>query len=111
MTLRKRKQICCNSNGAFICPKHLIFMQAIFWGSIIFKKPFAVISNSVRGNARFDYLLSVFHLEDRMVKIATCDDIPNDTINWEEVNDIVNRERDISLKFLNNSLNENNRSN
>ena len=36
--------------------------------SIIFNKPFAVLSNAQRGNARFDHILSLFNQEFRLVK-------------------------------------------
>lgn len=78
------------------------FHGAVF--SIIFNRPFAVISNSVRGNTRFESLLSMFHLEDRMVDVENCGVIPNDSINWTEVNDILDRERNKSLEFLKKSL-------
>ena len=81
--------------------------RQFFGGLIIFNKPFAVISNSVKGNARFDSLLSLFHLEDRMVDIAKRDVIPDATIKWTEVNDIVDRERRKSLKFLKQNLDDN----
>ena len=35
--------------------------------AILFKKPFLVIGNKLRGNARFDSLLEMFKLENRMV--------------------------------------------
>lgn len=35
--------------------------------SILFKKPFVVLGNKERGNTRFDSLLSMFNLQDRMV--------------------------------------------
>ena len=72
--------------------------------SILFNKPFSVISNGKRGNTRFDSLLSVFNLQDRLVN-----DI-NDThncitdIDWENVNPILEHQRTISLNFLKSNL-------
>lgn len=71
------------------------FHGAVF--SIIFNKPFWVLSNASRGNARFDSLLGVFGLEDRIIT-------PEDTIDWEKpidwerVNRIREREKKQSLK-------------
>ena len=60
------------------------FHGAVF--SIIFNKPFWVIANEERGNARFDSLLSLFELEDRMV--TYCEEIDwNKPIDWEMVNE------------------------
>lgn len=64
------------------------FHGAVF--SIIFNKPFWVIANAKRGNARFESLLEMFGLEDRMVST----DYLNKNfdwdkaINWETVNKI-----------------------
>ena len=52
--------------------------------SIIFNKDFYVFGNKKRGNSRFDSLLEIFDLKDRMVNNILPDKIDN--INWEEVN-------------------------
>lgn len=54
--------------------------------SIIFNKDFYVFGNERRGNSRFDSLLEMFDLKDRMIK----DVIPTkiETINWKKVNEI-----------------------
>lgn len=55
--------------------------------SIIYNKPFWVIGNARRGMARFNSLLSLFNLENRVVsseQIQTIDLTEN--INWDKVN-------------------------
>lgn len=71
------------------------FHGAVF--SIIFNKPFWVIGNSERGNARFESLLGLYGLEDRMLT-------PGDSVDWSKpidwvrVNEIREREKERSLK-------------
>ena len=73
--------------------------------SIIFNKPFWVIGNKERGNARFDSLLKIFNLQDRLISL---DDINNIDltlpINWEEVNSIKKEWQEKSFNFLKNNL-------
>lgn len=71
------------------------FHGAVF--SIIFNKPFWVIGNKKRGNARFESLLGLFGLEDRMIVPGETVDW-NKAIDWERVNEIREREKDRSLK-------------
>ena len=71
------------------------FHGAVF--SIIFNKPFWVIGNSKRGNARFESLLGLYGLEDRMITPGEAVDW-NKTIDWERVNEIREREKKKSLK-------------
>ena len=60
--------------------------------SIIFNKPFTLIQNEKRGNARFDSLLKIL-------------DIPTDNnINWTEINANIQREREKALLFIKKSL-------
>lgn len=63
------------------------FHGAVF--SIIFNKPFWVIANKRRGNTRFESLLGLFGLEDRMIKsdIDSIIDMKK-CIDWEKVNAI-----------------------
>lgn len=72
--------------------------------SILFHKNFIVIGNKRRGLTRFQSLLSLFGLEDRMVvdnlELSLCDK----SIDWDNVDDILNRMRDESLSFLRQSL-------
>lgn len=77
------------------------FHGAVF--SIIFNKPFWVIANKERGNARFNSLLSTFHLENRLI---TSDDNINvkAPIDWVQVNQILYEKRVSSLRLLLNVL-------
>lgn len=73
--------------------------------SIIFNKPFWVMDNILRGNARFDSILDLFELEER--RISDCSpsdkkwDIP---IDWEKINLINEREIKKSLSLLQNAV-------
>lgn len=71
------------------------FHGAVF--SIIFNKPFWVIGNSKRGNARFESLLGMYGLEDRMIVSGDTIDLKKE-IDWKRVNEIRERERERSLK-------------
>lgn len=71
------------------------FHGAVF--SIIFNKPFWVIGNSKRGNARFVSLLGLYGLEDRMITPGEAVDW-NKPIDWNRVNEIREREKVRSLK-------------
>lgn len=75
------------------------FHGAVF--SIIFNKPFWVMANQERGNARFDSLLTLFELEDRLIQPANWDKIDFDrSINWEKVNSIREKEQERCTKLL-----------
>jgi len=69
--------------------------------SIIFNKPFWVVANENRGSDRFESLLSLLHLEKRMIttksNLAT---IWNDDINWENVNQIIDENKDECRSFI-----------
>lgn len=73
--------------------------------SIIFNKPFIAIGNKARGQARFDSLLRMFHLQDRLVDI---DDLSIDClshpIDWPAVNTIRQKMQQMSISLLFNSL-------
>lgn len=73
--------------------------------SIIFNKPFWVIGNEGRGNARFDSLLKLFNLEGRRVDINSVENINLDTpIDWDKVNRIKIEWQIRSLNFLRENL-------
>lgn len=86
------------------------FMQAefIFTDSfhgcvfaILFHKPFVIYGNKNRGLSRFNTLLRLFQLEERMV--FTPDQIRflyDREIDWEKVDAILARERERSASFL-----------
>lgn len=73
--------------------------------SIIFNKPFWVIGNKERGNARFDSLLKLFNLEDRLVSL---DKIESTNllapIYWEKVNTTKKEWQNKSLAFIKENL-------
>lgn len=74
--------------------------------SIIFHKPFAVIGNSFRGNARMDSLLSIFHLNDRIINDYSDYKRVLDLkeIDWESIESILHKERSSGSNFLLNAL-------
>lgn len=73
--------------------------------SIIFNKPFWVIGNAGRGMARFNTLLSLFGLEDRLIvpeSVGTIDYfLP---IDWRKVNDKWRSLQEVSGVFIHNAL-------
>jgi exopolysaccharide biosynthesis predicted pyruvyltransferase EpsI len=70
--------------------------------SILFNKPFIVIGNKERGMDRFNSLLSMFGLQERL--IASVNDLNAATleteINWNEINNILQDRRKYSESFL-----------
>ena len=70
--------------------------------AIIFRKPFLAVLNSSRGGGRFDSLLSLFHLENRLIKEG------QEQIPWEllkefpadETEAILHTQRMDSITFL-----------
>lgn len=70
--------------------------------SIIFNKPFLAIGNKDRGLARFNSLLSLLNLENRLVTSSdqiTLEAMRN-KIDWSTVNSIVEKEKEKSLNFI-----------
>ena len=82
------------------------FHGAVF--SIIFSKPFWVVANAKRGNARFESLLGTFGLENRMISIENIGNNSdwNKPINWKKVNSILETESIHSKTLLYNVLNQ-----
>jgi hypothetical protein len=74
--------------------------------SIIFNKPFLAIGNEKRGMSRFVSLLRIFGLEDRLVTENTPEisGIIKTPIDFEKVNSILNTEKTLAMKFLNDAL-------
>ena len=70
--------------------------------SIIFNKPFFVIPHEERGAARFDSLLQLFGLEERLIneKSTIFADKINRPIDWENVNKTLQQEREKATLFL-----------
>ena len=87
---------------AFMDAKYIIcdsFHGMVF--SIIFNKPFWVIENKRRGNARFDSLLELFGLENRKIYDTEIEKIDfTQPINWEKVNSIKKEWQLKSIKYL-----------
>lgn len=72
--------------------------------SILFKKQFVVVGNKKRGNARFNSLLKMFGLEDRLVDEST-NLIRLKSINYDEVYKKYNELKLKSIDFLVKNLN------
>jgi exopolysaccharide biosynthesis predicted pyruvyltransferase EpsI len=72
--------------------------------SILFNKPFIVIENKKRGQARFSSLLKTFNLENRLVTLS-CNENTNEIIlnkiDWNNINGIISCKRKDSILFLN----------
>lgn len=73
--------------------------------SIIFNKPFIVYGNKERGMARFESLLKIFELEERMVSTKKeAIEAINRPIDWEKVNSIHSQWKEKSITFLTENL-------
>lgn len=78
--------------------KHIItdsFHGLVF--SIIFNKPFTLIRNERRGNARFDSILELFNIPTNK----------QEEIDWEYINFKIQEERKKALEFIIQTLNSN----
>ena len=74
--------------------------------SIIFNKPFWVIYNAHRGNTRFNSLLKLFGLTERIIDITDYSNIDfNKSIAWDNVNAIRQKNKQDALEFIKNNLN------
>lgn len=76
--------------------------------AILFNKPFYVIGNEQRGLARIESLLSTMNLKQCIISDYDAAPTTLPTIDWQEVNAIVARERKRGISFLINSLDETN---
>lgn len=74
--------------------------------SIIFNKPFISIKNKERGNSRFESLLKIFELEDRLIDVneSCIEEIISKEINYTEINLKLIKLREYSKAWLLNSL-------
>lgn len=73
--------------------------------SIIFNKPFIAIGNKERGQARFDSLLKLFELENRLIDISLFKTEPAiQDIDWNKVNSIRQMMREKSISLIDRSL-------
>lgn len=76
--------------------------------AILFNKPFLTVANPTRGIGRFQSLLKLFGLEERMLFEDSLDDyevIVNEAVDYSRVNKVLDRSRQKSIKFLIDSLN------
>ena len=71
--------------------------------SILFKKQFVVVGNKERGMARFESLLNMFGLENRLVD-ETVDVNSLQSIDYDKVYDLYRKLKEKSLMFLLDSL-------
>lgn len=74
--------------------------------SIIFQKPFICIGNKNRGMSRFDSLLSMFDLTDRLVDISELNNYKISDIDWGKINKTLSIKRNEAHIFLETSLQE-----
>ena len=72
--------------------------------SIIFKKQFVVVGNKDRGMSRFESLLKLFGLEDRLVDVH-CDASILQQIDYDNVYSIYDKLKESSMIYLSGSLN------
>ncbi|MBW7869140.1 MAG: polysaccharide pyruvyl transferase family protein [Brumimicrobium sp.] len=73
--------------------------------SILFQKSFIVLENETRGQARFNSLLNMFDLQNRMISdIDKISEVISEPVNYSNVNSILIERRKVSLAFLINSL-------
>lgn len=93
--------------GGFTNSKFIVadsFHATVF--AIIFNKHFITIANKERGMARFESLLKVFGLEERLV--TEIDQVTPDlicqSIDWEKVNNVMAVKQSESLEFLRTNL-------
>lgn len=76
--------------------------------SILFNKPFIAIANASRGITRFESLLKLFELEEKLItnfseidlnKLAT-----KDAFDWDKVNNVLEKEQKKAKQFLEKNL-------
>lgn len=70
--------------------------------SILFHKDFYVMENDVGGNTRINSLLSMFSLEDRLIRKGT--NYNKYTIDWKFVEEKLQSMRNSSIDYLNQAL-------
>ena len=90
---------------AFMDAKFVVcdsFHGAVF--SIIFNKPFVIIGNEERGMSRFNSLVEMYSLEERLLNTTSDISIVDKAIDWESVNNKRKEMRELSIKFLKENL-------
>lgn len=69
--------------------------------AINFNKAFFVYGNRERGLSRFESLLQLFDLSNRMIQsVSEVEDLVSETIDWNNVNKIILQKRKKSIEFL-----------
>lgn len=90
---------------AFMDAKFVVcdsFHGAVF--SIIFNKPFVIIGNEERGMSRFNSLVEMYSLKERLLNTSSNINIVDNAIDWEAVNYKRTEMRELSIKFIKNNL-------
>lgn len=90
---------------AFMDAKFVVcdsFHGAVF--SIIFNKPFVIIGNKERGLSRFNSLVEMYSLKERLLNTSSDISIIDNAIDWETVNNKRAEMRKLSIKFIKNNL-------
>ncbi|RUO49317.1 polysaccharide pyruvyl transferase family protein [Pseudidiomarina donghaiensis] len=75
--------------------------------SILYNKPFIALGNERRGMSRFTSLLKMFGLQDRLVldlKAGGATELLEQSVDWQQVNEILSREREKAMNFLKDNL-------
>lgn len=72
--------------------------------SIIFNKSFIALGNNTRGMSRFNSLFTMFGLETRLLNSEEYSKVPDENINWTEINSKIKLYRKKSLEFLTKNL-------
>ena len=75
--------------------------------SILHNIPFIAIGNVDRGSSRFQSLLKMFGLEDRLItdiNSVNIDNLAEKEIDWESVNEVLEKEREKAVEFLKRNL-------
>ena len=90
---------------AFIDAKFVVcdsFPGAVF--SIIFNKPFVIIGNKERGMSRFNSLLNLYSLKDRLLDTTSNIDIVDKVIDWTKINEKRKEFKKTSIDFIKKNL-------
>ena len=68
--------------------------------SILFHKPFICVGNKDRGMSRFNSLLKMFGLEERLVDRENLKELNLSEINWDSVDEILSLKRNEAMSFI-----------
>jgi len=74
--------------------------------SLIFNKPFIAIGNKDRGLARFQSILKIFNLQNRLIFQFSelTDDLIDSEIDFLSINEIIQEQRSKATEFITNSI-------